>query len=123
MGTNYYMHTKPPCECCGREFEDSIRHIGKSSWGWMFSLHVYPEEGITSLEDWKELLNVRGHLILNEYGEAIPVKDLLNTITNRSKPYNDYYRGKHTITRHPIDYQHCIGHGEGDWDYIIGDFS
>ena len=41
MGTNYYLSSKP-CSCCGRK--DSQRHIGKSSAGWVFALHVYPDQ-------------------------------------------------------------------------------
>lgn len=53
MGTNYYLHTKPDCECCGRGFEPL--HIGKSSGGWCFSLHVMPEDNINTLDDWGEI--------------------------------------------------------------------
>ncbi len=51
MGTNYYLHEKPDCECCGRPFE--ALHIGKSSSGWCFSLHVMPEDMINTLDDWR----------------------------------------------------------------------
>ena len=36
MGTNYYLND---------------RHIGKSSAGWYFALHIYPEENINSLDE------------------------------------------------------------------------
>lgn len=29
MGTNYYLHTKPDCECYGRDFKPL--HINKNS--------------------------------------------------------------------------------------------
>ena len=42
MGTNYYFEdSSEVCECCGRGAESL--HIGKSSGGWCFSLHVMPE--------------------------------------------------------------------------------
>ena len=34
-----------------------ILHIGKSSYGWHFSLCIYPELGINDLEDWKKLFS------------------------------------------------------------------
>ena len=27
MGTNYYLHSKPDCECCGRPFEPLLVRI------------------------------------------------------------------------------------------------
>jgi len=53
MGTNYYLYPASPCKACGRSYE--AKHIGKSSAGWCFLLHVIPEEGINDLEDWKKL--------------------------------------------------------------------
>jgi len=86
MGTNYYLQKKSgTCQTCGHCSEDP-KHIGKSSGGWCFSLHVYPEENITTVT------------IVNEYGETIS-------------------------PRHRVDGKHCVGHGEGTWDYIIGEFS
>lgn len=68
MGTNYYLKPKP-CECCGRT--DEGLHIGKSSAGWCFSLHVIPEEGINGLDDWKSRFDEPGVQIVNEYGEVV----------------------------------------------------
>jgi len=111
MGTNYYVETLPPCECCGRAYEN--KHIGKSSAGWCFSLHVYPDEGINTLEDWQKYFE--GKVIKDEYGRIISQNELMEIITGRSHPRGLY--------RHEIDYSHCIGHGEGTYDYLIGDFS
>lgn len=113
MGTNYYLHQKPDCECCGRPFEPL--HIGKSSGGWAFALHVMPEDGISSLDDWRALWAADGAFIRNEYGERVSVEEMERTITARSHP-----RG---LLRHELDNRHCIGHGEGTWDYITGVFS
>jgi hypothetical protein len=111
MGTNYYVEVQPPCECCGRGYEH--KHIGKSSAGWCFSLHVYPDEGINTLEDWKEYL--KDKVIKNEYGGIVTLDELLRCITKRNHPSG--------LSRHVIDSRFCIGHGEGTWDYLIGDFS
>ena len=61
MGTNYYLYQKPDCECCGRPFEPL--HIGKSSAGWCFALHIMPEDGISTLLDWCALWSAPGAFI------------------------------------------------------------
>lgn len=114
MGTNYYLHQKPDCECCGREFESL--HIGNSSGGWCFSLHVIPEEGINTLDDWRARWAAPGAFVRNEYGEYVQLEDLEKIITQRR------WRGEFP-KRHDIDGCHCIGHGSGTWDYITGEFS
>lgn len=131
MGTNYYHRID------GGIFGIDERHIGKSSGGWCFSLHVYPEENINTLNDWKKLL-IQGE-IYDEYGDKISYDELINIITKRSWDNewitNVYYRsyaeflrknnavkGPNNLVRHAIG-DHCIGHGKGTWDYIIGKFS
>ena len=135
MGTNYYLHTD------GKE-----KHIGKSSGGWHFSLHVIPEEGINTLDDWVELIKSSEGQIKDEYGQDVTLSELLFEITNRSwlqswdektwevskfQPYcseahfhalNYSERGLNNLCRHALGY-HCIGHGPGTYDYIVGDFS
>lgn len=113
MGTNYYLHKEPACESCGREHEPL--HIGKSSLGWCFSLHVIPEKGINTLEDWRELWKSGTAYILDEYDERVPIEEMEKIITQRSHPIGLY--------RHPLDGRHCLGHGDGTWDYIAGEFS
>ena len=114
MGTNYYLHEKPDCSCCGRPFEPL--HIGKSSGGWAFSLHVMPEDCINTLDDWRELWSKKGAFIRNEYGEHIHPEDMEQIITQRQ-------RKDRVLYRHDIDGKHCLGHGPGAWDYITGEFS
>lgn len=112
MGTNYYLHRKQDCECCGRPFEPL--HIGKSSGGWRFALHVMPEDGINTLDDWRVLWSAPGAFIRDEYGEKVSIADMERLITERE------WRGG-PVKRH--DDQYCVGHGEGTWDYITGEFS
>lgn len=114
MGTNYYLHTEPPCECCGKPRGEEL-HIGKSSGGWCFSLHVIPEDSINTLDDWQHLFSKPGTYIRNEYGERVTVEQMLKTITERS--------WRNGLSRHQIDGKFCLGHGEGTWDYIAGEFS
>jgi hypothetical protein len=136
MGTNYYMlNGKPPCKDCGRPFEDE-RHIGKSSGGWCFSLRVYPDQNIKTLADWLPLLCAPGVTIRDEYGKAVELGDLLRTIAGRRGRYRDgedfrqsWLQENHAVpgpfglARSQIDGRHCIGHGEGTWDYFPGEFS
>ncbi len=124
MGTNYYHKTL-----------DSKRHIGKSSAGWCFSLHVYPE--IPSLEMWEEKFKTGE--IVDEYGTTIPPAKMSEIIRERSwNKARKYYLytseadfmdknfaepGPNNLVRSKVDGRHCIGHGEGTWDLVIGDFS
>lgn len=134
MGTNYYW-TPPagePCPHCGQAPEaPKARHIGKSSAGWCFALHVYPKEGINTLEDWKALWS-SGGAIQDGYGKDVAVDRMLEIITERrgvEEPSAEWLRQNHAVAgpcklaRHALHPHHVIGHGEGTWDYIIGDFS
>ena len=116
MGTNYYWHEdkKPACKCCEREYDQKVLHIGKSSAGWCFSLHVLPEEGLECLEDWIRKWSRSGH-IEDEYGRVVGRAEMYDTIADRSHPNG--------LSRHPVDGGHCVGHGSGTYDYIAGDFS
>ena len=142
MGTNYYLHQKPDCECCGRPYEPL--HIGKSSHGWCFALHVDPEAGINTIDDWRPRWTEQGAFIHDEYGETISIAEMELIIAARlgrtdwdGKPWwgsfytseSDFHaknyseRGPNGLLRHRIDGQHCIGHGDGTWDHITGSFS
>ena len=113
MGTNYYLHEREPCASCGREHKGM--HIGKSSAGWAFSLHVSKWENVESLDDWRRLWSQPGSYIVDEYGQRITTADMEAVITSRAHP--------HGLRRHDIDGRHCLGHGDGTWDYIAGEFS
>ncbi len=135
MGTNYYLEGEQ-CGHCGRSDED--KHIGKSSMGWCFSLHVIPDDGLNTLEDWISLFEIAP--IKNEYGEKVSADEMIDIINNRSgkekkwdtSPHgyadweefhsmNHSERGPKGLLRHTIG-GHCIGHGEGTYDYISGEF-
>lgn len=135
MGTNYYLHKKdekPHCENCSCY---QPLHIGKSSAGWCFALHVTDE--IKSLEDWK--VRWQEGEIRDEYGTVIDAATMLDTITNRkwhlrTTPHgyaswdhfhadNHSVNGPNGLVRHKINPRHCIGHGDGPWDLCVGEFS
>lgn len=130
MGTNYYL-IENACPHCGRG--DERLHIGKSSAGWCFSLHVDASERLNGLADWEERWSQPGTRIVDEYGEVVPVDTMRRTITERSwqskRPWTDEeYRmnsaepGPNGLARHAIG-RHCLGHGESTYDLIPGEFS
>lgn len=148
MGMNYYLHRDHACQCCKRPYEPL--HIGKSSIGWCFSLHVIPELGINDLEDWQKLWDEPNATILNEYGEPVRKEMMLKIITEREsrespedffkrnpslassryKTVDEFYEfngaipGPNKLLRHRIDeFSHCVKHGAGTWDCIEGVFS
>jgi hypothetical protein len=113
MGTNYYLHLRDDCPTCGRAFEGM--HIGKSSAGWCFSLHVMPDEGIYDVQDWQYLWDSSETHIKDEYGRRVTVDEMETIICCRQ------WNGQHP-QRHEID-GFCVGHGQGTWDLIDGEFS
>ena len=128
VGTNYYLHTP----------RSRARHIGKSSAGWCFGLHVYPGE-IETLENWRSGWSAFGVRIADEYCDPVTPEKMLTIITARSWPrrddppagydsWADFYHRNHAmpgpngLVRRQIDGRHCIGHGPGPWDLLVGDF-
>lgn len=148
MGTNYYAYNtgiKTTCSCCGHESTMERVHIGKSSVGWVFSLHILPKNGINTLADWLVVLTEIGVTIKDEYDREMSLNEFLPYIVERSgkpidkslysEPAYGYYsweeflkrnhaeEGPNNLLRSKVDDFHCVGHGEGTWDYIIGDFN
>jgi hypothetical protein len=134
MGTNYYLTTE----------EGEELHIGKSSVGWCFSLHVIPERGIDTLAEWKYLWFRAGSQIRDEYNREIAIFEMDKIVAGRGwdRDWDDTKwwralthseeefhrrncseRGPNGLLRHQLDGRHCVGHGEGTWDYIAGEFS
>ena len=150
MGTNYYATVEDAelaiaadlLEERGMQRASEImrkaslteRHIGKSSAGWCFSLHVYPEDGINDLKDWLSILETA--TIKDEYGQIISFGEMKKRIIERrwnrdgqeafSAAFLDSNHanlGPNGLLRHRIDGRHCISQGEGTWDCLIGEFS
>ncbi len=115
MGTNYYLYSRSLCSHC-LQSKTIEKHIGKCSGGWCFYLHIYPEEGICNLDDWRTLWNQTSAYVKDEYGCIVPLKSLEEVITDRTW-------GDDFPQRMEIDGIHCIGHGPGTWDYIVGEFT
>lgn len=141
MGTNYYSVRRGIEEMEPEAFwairdepeGDEVLHIGKSSGGWCFTLHVMPERGIEDLWNWFEILIDPERVIIDEYHQVIPFNEMMQTITGRSWPREknwtpaDYERnnaepGPNNLARHRIG-RHCRSHGLGTWDCVEGRFS
>ena len=142
MGTNYYWYPQPPCETCKRPFE--AVHIVKSSAGWVFALHIYPEDGINTFDDWAKRFGQADSSILDEYHQTVSAHDMMRTIAERGTwsskhwtgeppaPYSSWEKfhrdngsqpGPHGLLRGRIDGKRTVGHGPGTWDLVVGYFS
>ena len=133
MGTNYYMMKgqRIPEADYDHPLSGLIRegtgrpaaiHIGKSSYGWCFSLHVILQHGIHDLIDWKAFatrLLGEGWRIEDEYGEVLTAEELWKIVERVDWEQQD---GR-PLNRHYVDGGSCIGHGEGFYDYMVGEFS
>jgi hypothetical protein len=135
MGMNYYWHEKSPCPTCGHLVDG--KHVGKSSAGWVFALHVYPEDEINDLEDWERLWS-QGGLILDECGDEVSTDEMRQVITRRSwtkkdKPlmyesWDQFHRdngseeGPNGLAR-ALPSSRMLKHGAGTWSCFIGEFS
>ena len=129
MGTNYYLK-EDCCKTCGRS--DKEIHIGKSSGGWCFALHIDKSEGINSLDDWEKRWGNDGSIIFDEYGDQIAPDKMLSIITERERssgpPSKEFLKENHAIegpnglARSELS-NHCTGYGSGTWDLIKGEFS
>lgn len=142
MGTNYYLHEKgehDPCSTCGhvKDAPEPL-HIGKSSAGWCFSLHVEPNdpEHPQTLAEWQERWSKPEARIVDEYSASIDPDEMLSIITKRSWPkqetplgyrsWAEFHAANHStagpagLLRHTYM---CVAHGEGTWDLISGEFS
>lgn len=125
MGTNYYW-TPDPCPTCGR---GERIHIGKSSAGWCFLLHVIPEEGIETLADWQERWGVGE--IRDEYGGRIDPGEMLRIITERNGVKDERLDDQEFLARNYarvgprnlLRSVHRSRPGEGTYDLVEGEFS
>lgn len=135
MGTNYYWTpAEKLCPTCGRGDAEEI-HVGKSSAGWCFSLHVDPELGIRDLPDWIQRWHRKGSRIRDEYGKEISADEMWrvvmcrnglweNTVSDQTQDptwyaKNGAKRGPFGLARH----MHHAEPGDGPYDRCTGDFS
>ena len=92
MGMNYYCETgrmfEVKCDCGFRHMMPETLHIGKSSWGWTFSLHVIPEKGLECWRDWEEVL-VDARRIFDEYGDDVTLDEMREKVLHRARNPDD----------------------------------
>ena len=125
MGTNYYHLAKPPCEKCGHAEEG--RHIGKSSAGWCFHVHIYPDDGINTLDDWVREWSTGA--IVDEYSRPVTTEEMLDVITNRSWKNTGNMTPEWLAQNHAAVGPNGLARGrdsipgEGTWDYVDHEFS
>lgn len=105
MGTNYFCKTGRKLDHYGFEV-DEILHIGKSSYGWYFTLHIYPDKEITSLIDWLPLL--QNGVIHNEYGEEVSYEDMKDCILREGRWNWDFTNMPRTTESH-VEYDILCG--------------
>jgi hypothetical protein len=86
MGTNYYWYSNDQAQHCTTCLCNDGLHIGKSSAGWNFLLHIHPNLGVHELVDWRSLFCKVGSCIKNEYGDKIAYQEMVDCITKRSHP-------------------------------------
>lgn len=111
MGTNYYLNADV-CLHCRRPAR--VVHIGKSAAGWCFALRIYPDDGISELDDWKRLFATGD--IVDEYGKHVGPADMLRRITKRV--------GINKPLLHADPRGICVGPGgAGTYDLFTGEFS
>lgn len=137
MGTNYYLEGYKPRKLASEPAEQKL-HIGKSSYGWAFALHVIPEQGIRDLPDWTKLFHEGGTRIVDEYNREISRAEMVGIIVDRTRLVpNEPRKDQAFLDRnHAVYDEHgqllrfqiskearCIGHGGGSWDLIEGEFS
>jgi hypothetical protein len=76
----------------------------------------------------------KGSYIRDEYGSTLAPWEMLAVITVRHYPddrnltdgfcaENHAIKGPFNLARARIDGRHCVGHGDGTWDLILGEFS
>ena len=146
MGTNYYLQyneeVNAECKCCGHvKTEKRVRHLGKSSGGWHFALHVYPDEMICDFDDIMQEIKraiSSGGVVKDEYGVEHTFDEWFDVVTKRSREKmidyswygskkrfldsNSAEEGLNNLVRAKLG-SHCIGHGDGTYDYFVGEFS
>ena len=83
-------------------------------------MNIHPDLGINTLDDWVALIKTRTkkEKIVDEYGGEILLDELLKIITERTRHGSDQ-----PLLRHTVDGILCVGHSEGTWDYLVGEFS
>lgn len=117
MGTNYYIERprKSPCPHCLACGGVERIHIGKQSFGWVFSLRGYTEDGLPSSEgEWLELLR-SGVRVVDEYDRETPAEDVIGLILRGQGQRHRQGDGLSHLILKQMRAEHC--------DILFSDFS
>lgn len=110
----------------------SSLHIGKRSGGWTFGFHIYPSLGINLYSDWKVIFPYGQ--IKDEYGNPHTeyefdkiIQEIGSSLWDKTKDRNNdmpyaSLDPEYNLYRRNVG-EYCAGHGDGPYDYILGDFS
>lgn len=130
MGTNYYVHKEPDLLDKLQGAQPTILHLGKSSGGWCFAMHVQPELGLRDFVSWMRYLRKGKVTIYDEYDCVVSFDEMVHIISKRSFPRNQkiaeiepecYHPGG--CRRHGEDSYGRVKQGVGTYDYFNMDFS
>lgn len=132
MSTNFFL-VPPQCPCCGHQ--DKSIHLGKSSVGWTFGLRIRPDDNINNWNDIVSLIKEKQAdywQIQDEYGTPFSFAQFSYVVCERQGKrasfspswlaQNYAMEGPNNLVRRLIDGQHCVGHGDGTYDYLVGSF-
>lgn len=147
MGTSYYLYLKSDYEIIRNYFKTRnnnnlfnigeydllsfIRiNIGKSSSGWKFCLHIYPNHNINSFKDWHDILKIDEYMIVDEYNNVISLNEMINIITKKPKVYKKEDAGKIIDNQYIVSEVGLLQHSykgfivveNETYDYLICDY-
>ncbi|MFD8142499.1 hypothetical protein [Streptomyces sp. NPDC059708] len=77
MSTNYHAFGPFP----GGDAAGQGLHIGQTAAGWRFLFRAHPEQGLTTLDDWLQLLGREEVCIRNEYGRDVSFGEMRQTMS------------------------------------------
>lgn len=87
MGMNFYLRCKP-CKTCGHIH--TMKHIGKSSYGWQFHFKAWSDECIISYKDWIREFDDTNKEIVNECGDVFSVDQFKDLVYSKKDHLNHY---------------------------------
>ena len=95
--------------------EREAKHIGKSSWGWLFNFQDQDEWH--SYEQFKNYItnkdNMKDKVIINEYNEKLTPKEMLKIIDDKQKDKRNH--------ENPDNFHYC--RNVDGYRFSVGDFS
>lgn len=90
MSVNYYAFGPFP----GGRRDGGGLHVGQSAAGQRFLFRAHPDQGLTTLADWLAFLHRPGVTLRNEYGRAVTVQEMRETMTATSDAQDLPLRGR-----------------------------